>query len=334
MGENNNTELARLLRFILNNRRSNLLIFTMLTILALIFVFFVIPKQYSAEISILPHTSATSQALGGKLGTLASLAGVNMGSSTVRSPEMYLGIIKSRELLKEVAQKKFIYSTADTTTEGNLISFFEVDEETEENSLQKTIEILREDVIAINIDDHNQILYLNVTLENPELAAKVANYTIEVLEGLVFNKLEKEINDQLNYLNRRLSETNDSLKIAEENLKRLLETTIDPTRPDFQIAQLKIRRHLEIQSAIYIEFKKQMELVTLDNFVTLSPIKILDMAYPPYKKSRPKRLFVLATIMLLFGFIQLGANWLFASYDNIKTFIDVDETMSEGSANP
>lgn len=282
----------------------------------IVLVFFIIPKEYTTEVSVIPSVSASMQGLQGKLGDLASMAGVSMGSFSTRSQEMYVGLIQSRKLLEQVIYHEHEVRNEDKIKKLNLIQFFELDEEdaTQEEKIQKALKQMRDNVIATDIDNDNEILYLYVTMEDPNLAANVANLIVEILDELVLTEVEKEIIEQNDYLNSRLLQIQDSISIAEQNLKNLLEKSSDPTLPEFQVAQIRAKRKLEIQTAVYVELRKQKEILYVENFVNLSHIKILDKAYPPYRKSRPKRLFLLITLMALGGFIIIGINWAFYLY--------------------
>ena len=212
----------------------------------------------------------------------------------------------------------FLYK--DKYFKGNLIDFFEITGKSDEERLQKTLKIMRDDVLVVNIDPDNQILFLSVTLENPVLASIVANSMTTILEEIVLNNLQIEFKEQDDYLKTRISLTNDSLKIVEEELKRFLEINPDPTLPKFQVEQLRLRRRIEVQSAVFIELRKQLELLNVQNFINLSPLKVLDKAFPPYRKSRPKRIFVTVTLLLLAGFTKIGVNgtlYLYRNYKNI-----------------
>ncbi|MEL6820380.1 MAG: GNVR domain-containing protein, partial [Calditrichota bacterium] len=96
----------------------------------------------------------------------------------------------------------------------------------------------------------------------------------------------------------------------------------DITLPQFQVDRIRAQRKLELQTAIYVEMRKQMELVKLDNYLRLTPIKVLDEAFPPWRKSRPKRALLLISIGLLLGLVQLGINYLFYLYPQVKRSIN------------
>jgi uncharacterized protein involved in exopolysaccharide biosynthesis len=269
----------------------------------------------------MPSASLDLQGLTGKLGSLASLTGLNLGGGSNRNPETYRGILYSRRLLEEIIYNKYSFREKDNQVTTNLVDYLEVTGKTEEIKFQKTLKAFREGILVANIDPDNLIMYISVTLENAELAAQVANLIIIVLDKMVINKIQIEYTEQHQYLMSRIKEINDSLKISEDELKRFLEKHPDPTVPEFQIEQIRLRRKVEILTAVLVELTKQQEILNVQNYVYLSPIKVLDDAFPPYKKSKPKRIFVTLTLLLLTAFFQVGVNGSIYFYNDFRNSI-------------
>jgi len=295
--------------FFIQNRKINIIISIIYIILSVIIVFFVIPLEYTSSVSLLPSAATFSQQMLGKLGGLEKLAGIDIGGGmTGQSQEMYMGIIDSKRLLDRVTNHEYEFVHESRTLKQNLVEFFEINAEDEREIVEKVLKKMREDVVIVNIDVNNNILYLDVTTENPFLSAQVANKIIEVLNDIVKNEIQKEYRQQLQYLENRLDEIKDSLKIAETELMIFLETNTDPTLPAFQVEQLRLQRQVQIQTELLIEFRKQLEIFIVNNMVNLADIKVLDKAYPSYRKSRPKRALLLITFIILLGFVQLAFN--------------------------
>lgn len=97
-----------------------------------------------------------------------------------------------------------------------------------------------------------------------------------------------------------------------------MENNDDPSSPEFMVQELKLKRGIEVQSQIYIELRKQLEIFLANRFLNLSDLKILDTATPPFRKSRPKRALLLITFVMLFVFFQLGINWGAYYYKKVK----------------
>jgi uncharacterized protein involved in exopolysaccharide biosynthesis len=229
-----------------------------------------------------------------------------------------MGIIFSRRLLEKVVFQEYEFLSNGQIKKQNLVDFLEIEEEDEREVIEKVLKRMREDVVIVNIDVDNDILYLDVTTENPFLSAQVANKIVDILNEIVKTEVQKEYRQKLQYLENRLSEIEDSLKIGENELMFFLETNTDPTLPSFLVEQLRLQRNLQIQTELLIEFRKQLEIFIADNMVNLADIKVLDQAYPPYRKSRPKRALLLISFVLLLGFVQLGINASVLIWRNIK----------------
>jgi len=176
------------------------------------------------------------------------------------------------------------------------------------DSLEKALKKMRNKVINIEINPDNDILTMQVTLYDPLMAAIVANQMVTILDSIVKTQVQKEYREQLLYLNNRISETEVNLKEAENNLQTFLERSRNLKDPRSQVEEIRHRREIELQTAIYTELQKQKELFILQNMVNLSPVKVLDKAVPPFKKSRPKRALLLISFGLLAVFGQIGLN--------------------------
>ncbi|GAB4337696.1 MAG: hypothetical protein Kow0037_20780 [Calditrichia bacterium] len=301
-------------QFIYRTRKVNIVFSILIFILSVVFVFFIMEKQYTASTSLLPPNNSNIPKFSGALGNIASIAGIDFGSLSFQNPMMYKGILESTFLLKQVIFNKYEINGE----KKNLIEFLEVEGKNEDEKFQKILKRLTKSTLVIDIDDDNMILTLSVTLPNPELSAKVANYMVSLLQKIVKDKLQKEYIDQREYVETRMAQISDSLKITENQLKTFLEKNTDPTLPDFQIEKMRLTRKMEIHSAVFIQLKKQLEIMHIQNFMNLSPVKVLDVAFPPYRKSRPKRLFVLIVILLLLYILQLFVNIGIIYYRHFK----------------
>ncbi len=308
-----------ILSFIYKHLKKNIYIGVAYCILLLGLVLFVIPLEYTAGVSVLPSAASFSQGMLGNLGGLGKLAGIDIGAgSRAQSQEMYMGIIYSKRLLDEVIYIDYEFEHEGEVKKQNLVEFFEIDEEDEREISEKVLKVMREGAVAVNISADNDILYLDITTENPFLSAQIADKIIEVLNHIVKTEVQKEYRQKLSYLENRLNGIQDSLKIAENDLMIFLETSTDPTLPAFQVEQIRMRRNLEIQTQLLVEFRKQLEIFIADNMVNLADIKILDQAYPPYRKSRPKRALLIISMAMLCFFIQLGINASIVIYQKFK----------------
>jgi uncharacterized protein involved in exopolysaccharide biosynthesis len=307
-----------LISFVLHYRKINIPIIIAVIVLLTVVVFFIMPLEYTSELSVLPSAASFTSGIAGSLGNLGKIAGVDLSGTEAQSQDMYTGIIDSRRLLDRVIYHDYRFFDDGDTINSNLVEYFEIDADTEREINEEVLKQMREDVIDVDIDADNDIMYLSVTTENPFLSAHVANYIVKILNEIVKNEVLKEFHEKQTYLENRLDEIKDSLKIAENKFENFLETNSDPTLPSFQVKQLQLHREVRIQSELLIEFRKQLEIFIADNMVNLADIKVLDVAYPPYRKSRPKRSLLLITFVFLAGVVQIGINASILIFKNAK----------------
>ncbi|MCG2715783.1 MAG: hypothetical protein L6422_05785 [Candidatus Marinimicrobia bacterium] len=286
----------------------NLIILVSAGISIIFVVFFVIEKEYTANVSILPSAANFATGVNGKISALAGMAGLDLPMASGQSQEMYMGIIVSRRLLRELLYSRFTVNDLEGTKEGRLIDLVDVEGKNESEIFGKALKKMREEVISIGLDPDNNILNLSITLKNPELSAAVANQMVEILDKIVQNQVQKEYYEQYEYLKKRIQEIQDSIKVAEVNLEVFLEKITNIIAPKNQIEELRLRRNMEIQTTIFTELTKQKEMFILQNMINLSHIKILDHAIPPYRKSRPKRIMMTISLGFLWFCFQVGVN--------------------------
>lgn len=307
-----------ILQFILKNKKINIIIFSLLLIASVIISFFTFPKEYTATVSVLPAASSAQGGIASKLGSLGKLAGINFGGMQGQTQDMLKGILQSRLLLEQILNISFNFEDQGKNLNLTLLDFFKIEGESRLDINEKALKKMSEEVISISIDKDNEILRLSVTTENAFLSALVADEMVKILNEIVKTDVQKEYRQKLDYLNTRLAEIQDSMYIAEKALKKFLETNLDPTSPAFQMEQMRLKRSLEIQSELYIEFRKQLEIFIADNMINMADIKILDKAEPPFRKSRPKRLLLLITFSSLSFFFLLGVNASILVYKGLK----------------
>lgn len=306
-----------IIKTILENRRINIYIFISYLILSIVIVFFVFKKQYTSEVSVIPSAANFTSGIASKIGNIGKMAGIDIGASSAQSQDMYVGIINSRRLLESAIFNTYIFEYEKEELRGNLVELLEIEGDTDREILEKTLKAMREEVVYTEIDDDNEILYIQITTPFPELSAQVANFIAIQLNMIVQKQVQKEYRQQLDYLNSKIFEVRDSLQMVENDLKTFLASNADPTTPSFQVEQLKLKRQLDVQTQIYIEMRKQLEIFMLENLINLSDIKVLDNAIPAYKKSRPKRLLLLVSFVVIGIFLHagiIGANIIFRNF--------------------
>ena len=317
-----------LLYFIFKHRVTNLLILLLGAILVFVIVFFGMKKKYTATVSILPPSQDLSSGIGSSMGALANLAGINLPQSTLQSPEMYKEILTSRKVLDTILFEEFEgVDSSGTIYRKKLIDMLDIKAKNEREKIDKALKKLLKDVIYVNINNESNVTQLSVTLTDPFYAANVANRMVELLNEIVVTQIQHENRQQLLYIEDHIKNTQDSIKIAENNLQTFLEQVKSIAEPANQIKELALKRDLELYSTIWIELKQQKEIYTLKSIPSLAEVKVLDIAQPPYLKSRPKRLLMMISLGGLYFILQICVNAIILILINIRREFKPDEPI-------
>ncbi len=310
------------LTFILRFWKTNLFTLLIAGIAIIFYVFFVIEKKYTSNVSILPPSGNLTSGIGGQMGDLASLVGVNIQSNAIQSPDMYKEILLSRQLTEHLLFEEFeILNDQNILIKDKLINLLKIEAKSDHELLDASLKMFREKVIFINISTDCGIVYLTVTLNDPNLAAKVATRMVEILNNIVTTQVQLEYRQQLMYIQEHINVARDSIKISERDLQFFLEDVNVMSDPINLIREMALKRDLELYTAIYVELKKQLEIFTLKSMVTLAEVKILDKANVPYYKSRPKRVLLVISAGLLFLVIQISINSGILIFQNFRSDI-------------
>jgi uncharacterized protein involved in exopolysaccharide biosynthesis len=226
-------------------------------------VAFLLPKIYYSAASVLPPKEDMSM-LGGGMGGLNSVmkefsAIKSIGSLGNKSTYNYLVILNSREVAEKVI-KKF-----------NLMEVYG-----QSNSLDKTLKIFRSNTIFEIQEEGN--LEVGFYDENPQRAADIANYLVTVLNERSYELSVTEAQDNSKFLEKRVSENNDSLTLAENRLKEYMEKHGIMTLPEQTgaLAESGSRIYAEkVSKEIELEYLKKV--LSPDNKMLLSAQLQLDV---------------------------------------------------------
>lgn len=316
----NTSQINPILIFAYKHKKINMVIAILGFLLMTFYVSFIMEKQYTAQTSILPSQIGGLSSLGGAISAISNIAGLGDQGSNITSQETYIGIINSRQLQDRLLKINFIFWHGKKEYNGNLFKFFEIEATDSTEIFEKAYTELG-DVIFTEIDSDNNILTISITMKYPKLTAKVANEIVNILKNIISEKFSYEYQEQYIYIQDRIESVNDSIRHTEKDLRSYLEINkvIDDAKS--LIREMQIRRAMAVQTEIYAELLKQKEIFILKNMFHLSPVKVLDEAVTPYKKSRPKRLLLVITFTMLFFFMQIGVIYSIYYYPKLKLYL-------------
>ena len=151
---------------------------------------------------------------------------------------------------------------------------------------------------------------ISATTHDPELSASLANEVLNQMENFFRYRLKTVATSQRLMIEDRLKDVSDSLKIAENNLLQFNESNRNTNRsPKLQILELRLAREVEINSTLYIELTRQLEVAKISELQYKPILNILEKAVPPLERSSPYRkkivmMFLIGGFITAFGYIK------------------------------
>jgi len=271
-------------------------------IVALAYLLFLTKPYYTSTVTILPDYGSKESSLG-SLSSLASLAGVSVGSGS--PTEIYNNLISSESVLAPVIYAK--YKTEEFPDSVNLIQYFEIEpDKSLSPELQKRKMFLTEFTaltksrLVTDVDRMTKILTITATMPEAQLSADVANKVAESLDNYIRTKRKSYSSEQRQYVEKRLGQVKDSLSYAENRLMYFKEKnrTISQS-PALILEQTRLLRGVEILNAVYLELSKQLELAKIDEVKDTPVLNIKEVAKNPLERVGPNRRKIFQVVLLL-----------------------------------
>jgi uncharacterized protein involved in exopolysaccharide biosynthesis len=258
---------------------------------------FLIPNRYVASAVVLPDVDILSAAQ--KLGNLQDIAtsvGLNLG---VTSPsQLYPDILQSETILKPVLIRKYL--SASTKEPIDLIRYLDFDDRDTLLNYEEALKYFRKEMLSLDVNKKTGIIQLSVETTIPQLSADIANEMLSRLDQFQRNFRKTNATEQRKFIEQRLTDVRNDLSGDEDGLKMFREKNRRISdSPQLLLEEARLERNVTLNTALFVELRKQYELVRLDEIKNTPVVQVLDQARPPARKSGPKRMLVaLATFVL------------------------------------
>jgi uncharacterized protein involved in exopolysaccharide biosynthesis len=312
------------------NWKKLLIINGIVLILSFLYLLLLVKSYYESTVSILPEYGNKSSMLS-QLSGLASLAGVSVGSGA--PTEIYQNLLQGESVMAPVIYR--MYLTKEYPDSVNLIQYFKVKIKDPNPEIQKrkqylaVNDLLIKALVSTDLDRMTKILTVKVTMPEAQLSADVVNKLVESLDQYIRTKRRSYAGEQRYYLEKRVDQIKDSLRICENKLKDFREQNrMIAQSPNLLLDQGRLMRNVEIQQNVYIELTKQLELAKIDEIRDAPILNINENAQNPIKKAGPNKL---SRLILIFFFSVLLSCAYFLFEDMIKRTYKFIRTKKSGS---
>ena len=266
---------------------------------------------YTARTTFTPETSSGSGP-GGGLAALAGVAnqlGLGMGGTGSVSPDFFVKLAGSGEVLRSVLRAEFDDPARSGGARQPLLQILEVRGKNPEEQLQKGVILLRKRIEA-TADKSTGIVTLEVDMEAPQLAAAVANHMVQLLNQFNLERRQSQSREQRRFTGERVAEAERDLRTAERAELAFLQRNRDySSSPVLEFEAGRLHRDVQTKQELFLTLSKAHTEARIAEVRDTPVLTLVDSAVAPFQRSRPKR-----TIGVIIAFILGGLLGAVAAY--------------------
>lgn len=176
---------------------------------------------YVAESRFLPEVT---QSRLGQLAGMAAQFGIDLGGAPEgESPELWVELLRGRELLLGVALDTLKYGPTDGDTPKSVAEIYGVTLDADSSNLNDAVDALR-DRVVVRRSNQTGMIILRVKAESPTVAEVVNRRLLEAVNDFNVKSRTRRARIEREFVEARLAEAVDSLRLAETDLEDFLAT--------------------------------------------------------------------------------------------------------------
>ena len=149
-------------------------------------------------------------------------------------------------------------------------------------------------------EEASGLITVSVLMEDPGLAAGIANYIAEFVKDFISVEQHREAVKNKAFIYDQQTQAKEELAHSEEELTEFRKQhpiTLDT--PDLQLARGRLIRNIEENQAVHITLRQQYEIAKIEEAKENLLVNILDVAEPAVKMAKPRRTLIVVSTFLL-----------------------------------
>ncbi len=336
---NDEIDLLEIFKTIWEGRRTVVKFLIVFVVIGLFIAVFS-AKEYTATTIVLPQSS--SNKVGGNLGGLAAIAGINLGggSSEGIPPSLYPKVVQSipfqkallevslkfSSLEKEVTYKEYYtdyqkFNLLSTIKEytvglpGKVVGLFKKEKSTllQENEVQDSIYVmsiedkklfdLLQSQFVLDVNDKEGFVKISFSMPEALPAAQMTKKTQELLQKSITEFKIQKAREQYKFIEERYKEVKKDFVRKQSILANFRDKNQGLILSRSQSRLERLQSDYNLAYEVYSELAKQLETQKIKLKEDTPVFTVIEPVSVPVIKSKPKRLFIII-IWAFIGFIM------------------------------
>lgn len=281
---------------------------------------FVVPPVYRSRASFVANMSSPNKlqgaTAGSPLGGLLSQMGGSLSGDPSESPNFYLQLLVSRELLTRLLESKFPDPrTSAPNDSARLIDILKIRAKDPKRKMELAVKKMIKDIQG-GMDPKTNLVWFSFDAPYPELSSQIANRLIALVSAFNRETRVTRAKSKREFIERRLDSARASLNQSEERLRFFYEQNRGLiVAPSLKFDEARLKREQDLNSDIFLTLQGQLETARIDEINDAALITVIDTAVVPRKPEWPHYGAVTVTglaLGLTAGFLLAGCLAVFA----------------------
>ena len=295
----------------------------LMLVAAVLAVIFIRPV-YRSQASFVANSSASSKLAGGLAGSAGALGGLatqlGMGATLdpSESPNFYIQLMQSRELLTRLLKSRFPDPRSQSLRDSaQLLDLLRIRQKDPQRKLELGIRQMSNDING-KFEPKTNLVWIDVDAEWPELSAAIANRTIELVTAFNREQRTSRARTKRLFLEGRVNLARNELQLVEAKHRAFYDQNrLWRSSPELMFEEKQLQRDEDQAADLYLSLQRQFESALLDEVNDAALITVVDSAVPPRKAQWPRYWILLASTLtagLILGFLVAGAGAILADW--------------------
>ena len=292
-------------------------VFSMLLALASTFI---IPPVYRSHASFVANTSSPnklqSAAAGSPLGGILSQMGGTLNGDPSESPNFYLQLLVSRELLTRLLESKFPDPRTDAPNDSaRLIDILKIRAKDPNRKMELAVKLMIKKIQG-GMDPKTNLVWFSTDAPYSELSSQISNRLIALVSAFNRETRVTRAKSKRQFIEGRLDSARAELTQSEERLRFFYEQNRGLiVAPSLKFDEARLKREQEVNKDLFLTLQGQLETARIDEINDAALITVIDTAIAPRRAEWPHYGAVTITgfaLGLTIGFIIAGCLAVFA----------------------
>lgn len=301
---------------------------------------FSIPKEYTSTVILAPENSSGTS-ISGSIGALASMAGFSLdgltGGEDALYPELYPQIVSSTPFLcdlmnlqvetKDGKVNTTLYNYLDEYAKTPWWSYIVTEpikklknlfddsasdttapKGTDMNLTRKQFLSLKslDERIEVMVDKGNSVITLDVTMQDPKVAAYVASVVAENLQEHIGKYRSAKARKDLAYTEMLYKEAQEKYHLAQQEYAKYLDKHQGVVKMLYQIELERLSNEQELTFNVYNQIAQQLEMARAKVSESIPVCVMMQPAIIPVKASSPKKI-IMGLLFVFLAFFGTAA---------------------------